>query len=53
MKDKDDQIDYLESRGVEMMERQKDLFSPRARSELSHSLPDSGNWKGIADRYAE
>ena len=40
---KDDLIEILKSRVVEMMERQDDLFSSKAQSGLSFSLPDSGD----------
>ena len=53
MKEKDDLIEILESHVVEMMEKQENLFSPRAQSGLSHSLPDSGDWKVVADKYVE
>ena len=53
MKEKDDLIKIIESRVMKMMERQEDLFSSRAQSRLSYSLPNSGDWKGVTDRYAK
>ena len=53
LKEKDDLIEILESRAVESMERQGDLFSPKPQSDVSCSLPDSGDWKEVATRYAE
>ena len=53
LKEKDDMIEILESRVVEVMERQEDLFSSIAQSGLSYSLSDSSDWKGVADRYAK
>ena len=53
LKEKDDLIEILESRAVETMERQGDLFSPKPQSDSSCSLPDSGDWKGVATRYSE
>ena len=53
LKEKDDLIKILESRLVEMMERKEDLVSSKAKSGLSHSLLDSGDWKEVADRYVE
>ena len=46
LKEKDDLIEILESRDVEMMERQGDLYSSRAQSGPS-------DWKKVTDRYAE
>ena len=46
-------IEILESRAVETMERQGDLFSPKPQSDVDYSLPDSGDWKEVATRYAE
>ena len=53
LKEKDDLIEIIESRFMEMMERQEDLFSSRARYGPSCSLLDSGDWKEVTDRYAE
>ena len=53
LKEKDDFIEILESRSVEMMERQEDLFSSRTPSGPSFSFPDSGDWKEDAAMYAE
>ena len=53
MKEKDDLIEILESRAVETMERQGDLFSPKPHSDSSCSLPDLGDWKEVAMRYAK
>ena len=53
LKEKDDLIEILESRAVETMERQGDLFSPKPQSDADHSLPDSGDWKEVATRYVE
>ena len=35
------------------MERQRDLFSPKAQSDVDYSLPDSSDWKKVATRYTE
>ena len=53
LKEKYDLIEILKSPAVEMMERQGDLFSPKPQSYASFSLPDSGDWKEVATRYAE
>ena len=53
LKEKDDLIEILESRAVETMEKQGDLFSPKPRSDASYSLPDSGDWKEVSTRYVE
>ena len=53
LKEKDDLIDILESRAVESMERQWDLFSPKPQSGVDYSLPDSEDWKEVAIRHAE
>ena len=53
LKEKDDLIEILKSRAVETIERQGDLFSPKPQSDVDHSLPDSGDWKKVATRYAE
>ena len=53
LKEKDDLIEILESRAVEMMERKEDLFSSITHSGCSHSLLDSSDWKGVANRYAK
>ena len=53
LKEKDDLIEILESRAVETMERQGDLFSPKPQSVSSCSLPDSGDWKEVTTRYTE
>ena len=53
LKKKGDLIEILESRVVEMMERKEDLFSSRAQSRPSCSLPNSGDWKEVTDRYVE
>ena len=53
LKEKDDLIDILESCVVEMMNKQEDLFSSSTQSGLSHSLPNSDDWKMVADKYAE
>ena len=53
LKDKDDLIEILESPAIETMERQEDLFSSIAQSGPSFSLPDSGDLKEVANRYAE
>ena len=50
LKEKDDLIEILESRAVETMERQGDLFSPKPQSGADHLLPDSYDWKEIAKR---
>ena len=46
-------IEILESRVVEKIERQRDLFSPKPQLDVSCSLPDSNDWKEVATRYAE
>ena len=46
-------IKILESRVIETMERQEDLFSSRAQSGPSCSLPDFDDWKEVTDRYVE
>ena len=46
-------IEILESRVVESMGRQGDLFSPKPQSGADHSLLDSDDWKEVATRYAE
>ena len=53
MKEKDDLTEILESRAVDSMERQGDLFSPGPQSGADHSLPDSDDWKEIAIRHVE
>ena len=53
LKEKDDLLEILESRAVETMERQGDLFSPKPQSYVYYSLPDSGDWKEVSTRYAE
>ena len=53
MKEKDDLIEILESRVVEIMERKGDLFSSKPESDASCSLHDSSDWKEVATRYAE
>ena len=53
LKEKYDLIEILESRAVEMMEKQEDLFSFRAYPRPSFSLFESGGWKEVTDRYAE
>ena len=53
MKEKDDLIEILESRDIETMERQGDLFSSKPQSGASFSLHESGDWKEVATRYAE
>ena len=53
MKEKDDLIEILESRAIETMEKKRYLFSYRALLGIIHPLPDSGDWKGVSDRYAE
>ena len=53
MKEKDDLIEILESRAVETMERQGDLFSPKPQSDASCSPPNSGDCKEVATRYAK
>ena len=50
LKERDDLIEILESRVVEIMERQGDLFSSKPKSDASCSLHD---WKEVATRYAE
>ena len=41
LKEKDDLIEILESRAVESMERQGDLFSPKPQTGADYSLPTS------------
>ena len=53
LKEKDDLIEILESHVMEMMEKEEDLFSSRAQPGPSHSFSNSGNWKEVADKYAE
>ena len=53
LKEKDDLIEILESRVVEMMKRKGDLLSAKPQSDASCSLPDSGDWKEVATRYTE
>ena len=53
MKEKDYLIEIMESHFIETMERQEDLFSSRAQSGPSCSLPDSSDWKEVANRYVE
>ena len=53
LKGRYDLIEILESRTVETIERQGDLFSSKPRSDASCSFPDSGDWKEVATRYAE
>ena len=53
LKEKDDLIEILESRAVEAIERQGDLFSPKSQSDAICSLPDSGDWKEVSTRYAK
>ena len=43
LKEKDNLIEIIESRDVETMERQGDLFSPKTQSDASFSLPNSGD----------
>ena len=50
LKERDDLIEILESHAVE---RQDDLFTSRAQSGPSCSLPDPSDWKEVTDRYAE
>ena len=56
LKENDDLMEILESRVVEMMEKQEDLFSSSVHPVLSapvhsHTSPESGAWKGYVDRY--
>ena len=53
LKEKYDLIEILESRAVETMERQGDLFSPKPQSDASFSLHDSSDWKEFATIYSE
>ena len=53
LNEKDDLIEILESRAVESMERQGDLFSPKPQSGADYSLCDSDDWKEVATGYAE
>ena len=53
LKERDDLIEILESQAVEMMERKGGLFSPKPQSVDSCSLPNSGDWKEVATRYAK
>ena len=53
LKEKDDLIEILESRAVESMERQGDLFSPKPHLDAICSLPNSVDWKEVATGYAE
>ena len=53
LKDKDDLIEIIENRVVEMMEKQEDLFSSRAQPGPSCSLSNSGGWKEVTVRYVE
>ena len=53
LKEKDDLIEILESRAIDSMEIQGDLFCPKPQSGVDYSLPDSGDWKEVATRYAE
>ena len=46
-------IEILESRAVDTMERQVDLFSPKPQSEADYSLLDSDDWKEVSTRYME
>ena len=50
LKEKDDLIEILESRAVESMERQGDLFSPKPQKGANYSLPASDDWKEVAIR---
>ena len=56
LKEKDDLIEILESRVVELMERQEDLLSSSVHPVssvpvYSHTSPESCAWKGYVDRY--
>ena len=53
MKEKDDLIEILESRAVESMERQWDLFSPKPQTGADYSLPTSDDWEEVAIREVE
>ena len=53
LKEKDDLIEILESRAMEMMEKKDDLFFSRDHSGPSCSLSDSGSQKEVAGKYAE
>ena len=52
-KEKDDLIEILESRAVESMERQGDLFSPRPQTGADYSLLASDDWKEVAIGHVE
>ena len=46
-------IEILESRAVESMERQRDLFSRKPKTGVDYSFPDPDDWKEVAIRYEE
>ena len=49
LKEKDDLIEILESRVVESMQRQGELFSPKPQSGADYS----DDWKEVTTGYAE
>ena len=51
LKEKVDLIEILESRAVESMERQGDLFSPKPQTGADYSLPGSDDWKEVSIRH--
>ena len=53
LKEKDDLIEILESREVESMERQGDLFSPKPQTGSDYSLPASDDQKKVTIRHVE
>ena len=53
LKEKDDLIEILESRVIETMERQGDLFSPKPQAGDDCSVPASDDWKEVAIRHVE
>ena len=53
LKEKDDLIEILESRVMESIERQGDLFSPKPQTGVVCSRPDSDDWKEVAIRQVE
>ena len=53
LKEKDDLIEILESRAMESMERQGDLFSPKPQIGVDYSLSDLDDWREVAIRHME